>query len=59
MEKMVEETDLADEPKVNFFLSLGKHYEQMVTDHESQTRRLLEYCGLPWEDQCLRFYETK
>jgi len=33
-------------------------YEQMVTDQENQTRRLLEYCGLPWEDQCLRFYET-
>jgi hypothetical protein len=20
---------------------------------------MLEYCGLPWEDQCLRFYETE
>jgi hypothetical protein len=37
---------------------LDLHYEQMVTDQEHQTRRLLEYCGLPWEDQCLRFYET-
>ena len=24
-----------------------------------QTRRLLEYCGLPWEDDCLKFYETE
>ncbi|MBT8049301.1 MAG: sulfotransferase [Gammaproteobacteria bacterium] len=38
---------------------LDVHYEQMVTDQENQTRRLLEYCGLPWEDQCLRFYETE
>jgi len=38
---------------------LDMHYEQMVTDQENQTRRLLEYCGLPWEDQCLRFYETE
>ena len=38
---------------------LDIHYEQMVTDQENQTRRLLEYCGLPWEDQCLRFYETE
>jgi len=30
-----------------------------VTDQENQTRRLLEYCGLPWEYQCLRFYENK
>ncbi len=37
---------------------LDLHYEQMVTDQENQTRRLLEHCGLPWEDQCLRFYET-
>ena len=37
---------------------LDVHYEQMVGDQENQTRRLLEYCGLPWEDQCLRFYET-
>ena len=38
---------------------LDLHYEQMVLDQENQTRRLLEYCGLPWEDQCLRFYETE
>lgn len=38
---------------------LDLHYEQMVTDQENQTRRLLEFCGLPWEDQCLRFYETE
>ena len=38
---------------------LTMHYEQMVTDQENQTRRLLEHCGLPWEDQCLRFYETE
>ena len=37
---------------------LDVHYEDMVADQESQTRRLLEYCGLPWEDGCLKFYET-
>jgi len=30
----------------------------MVTDQENQTRRLLEHCELPWEEGCLRFYET-
>ncbi|MBT8057999.1 MAG: sulfotransferase, partial [Gammaproteobacteria bacterium] len=30
----------------------------MVADQEAQTRRILEHCGLPWEEQCLRFYET-
>ena len=38
---------------------LDVHYEQMVQDQENQTRRILEYLGLPWEDQCLRFYETE
>lgn len=33
-------------------------YEDMVTDQETQTRGLLEHCGLPWEDACLTFYET-
>lgn len=34
-------------------------YEDMVNDQQQQTRRLLEFCGLAWEDQCLRFYETE
>jgi len=38
---------------------LEVRYEDMVRDQESQTRRLLDHCGLPWEDQCLRFYETE
>jgi tetratricopeptide (TPR) repeat protein len=33
-------------------------YEDMVSDQENQTRRLIEHCGLPWEDQVLKFYET-
>jgi hypothetical protein len=38
---------------------LDVQYEQVVLDQENQTRRILEYCGLPWEDQCMRFYENK
>ena len=38
---------------------LDVHYETMVTDQAEQTRRLLEFCGLPWEDACLRYYETQ
>ena len=37
---------------------LDVHYEDMVADQEGQTRRILEYLGLPWEESCLRFYET-
>jgi hypothetical protein len=34
-------------------------YEDMVSNTESEIRRLLDYCGLEFEDQCLRFYESK
>jgi hypothetical protein len=34
------------------------HYELLVTDPEGELRRLLDYCGLPFEDECLRFYEN-
>ena len=38
---------------------LTVQYEDMVTDFENQARRLLDYCELPWEDSCIRFYETE
>lgn len=34
-------------------------YEQLVNNQEEETRKLLDYCGLEWEEQCLRFYETE
>ena len=37
---------------------LDVHYEETVTDLESQVRRILEHCGLPFEDACVRFHET-
>jgi len=38
---------------------LDVQYESVVADQEAQTRRLLDFCGLPWEDPCLRYYETE
>ena len=35
------------------------HYESVLDNQESETKKLLEYCGLEWEEQCLKFYETK
>ena len=34
-------------------------YETLVSDPESTVRALLEYCGLEWNDACLRFHENK
>lgn len=35
------------------------HYEDMVADQEAQSRKVIEFCGLSWHDDCLRFYENK
>lgn len=34
-------------------------HERLVRDPESEIRALLDYCGLPFEAQCLRPHETK
>lgn len=33
-------------------------YESMIEDTEEEVRRLLGYCGLQFEDRCLKFYEN-
>lgn len=38
---------------------LTVQYEELVTDFHLQARRLLDHCGLPWEDACARFHETE
>ncbi len=37
---------------------LRVHYEDIVNDTETQIRRILDYCKLPFEQQCLEFYKT-
>lgn len=34
-------------------LLLRVHYEDVVADLEGQVRRLLDFCGLPFEPACL------
>jgi tetratricopeptide (TPR) repeat protein len=34
-------------------------YEDVVADLETQARRLIAYCGLPWDDACLNFHENE
>ncbi len=34
-------------------------YEDMVASQAAQTRRLLEFAGLPWDDACLAFHQTE
>ncbi|MGH6877662.1 MAG: tetratricopeptide repeat-containing sulfotransferase family protein [Rhizomicrobium sp.] len=34
-------------------------YEELIENPEKEVRRLLDYVGLPFEESCLRFYETE
>lgn len=34
-------------------------YEAVVDDLEAEARRLISFLGLPWDEACLRFHETK
>lgn len=34
-------------------------YEELVRNPEKLTREMLEFCGLDWDERCLRFYESE
>jgi tetratricopeptide (TPR) repeat protein len=37
---------------------LEVRYEELVSDPQTQCRRLLAHCGLPWQDQVLDFHRS-
>jgi hypothetical protein len=41
----------------NFIYEL--EYEKFVKDPEIESKKLLEYCNLPWNKRCLEFYKRK
>ena len=38
---------------------LDVQYEDLVSDKEAQTRRLIDYCGLTWNDACLEPHKAE
>jgi hypothetical protein len=44
----------ASMPGVIYTLS----YEALIADQPGETRKLLEFCGLEWQEDCLRFHEN-
>jgi len=38
---------------------LEVRYEELLDDVKGQSRRLIDYCGLPWDARCLEFHRTK
>ena len=35
------------------------NYEELVSNPEEESRKLIDACGLDWEDACLNFHENK
>lgn len=38
---------------------LEVEYEELIRDPETQAQRLIEYCGLAWNNDCLEFHQNK
>lgn len=38
---------------------LDVHYDDLVRDTEGQVRRMLAFCDLEWEEQCLAFHKAR
>jgi len=38
---------------------LRVQYEDVVADLDTQVRRILDHCGLPFEEACINFHETE
>jgi hypothetical protein len=39
--------------------TLEVRYEDLVKNQEPESRRLIDFCGLPWDDRCLAFHRTQ
>jgi hypothetical protein len=37
---------------------LDVRYEALVNDLENEARRIVAWCGLEWDDACLRFHDA-
>ena len=41
----------------DFILNLK--YEDLIKDTKKEVKKLLNFCELPWDDNCLEFYKNK
>jgi hypothetical protein len=37
---------------------LEVNYEDLVANQEAVSKKLIEFCGLEWDERCLRFHEN-
>jgi tetratricopeptide (TPR) repeat protein len=38
---------------------LEVQYEELVENQEALSRKIIEFCGLPWDDRCLEFHKNE
>jgi hypothetical protein len=38
---------------------LEVRYEELVANQEAVTRRMVEFCGLEWDERCMQFHKAK
>ncbi len=38
---------------------LDVRYEELIADPRTQVEKILDFCGLEWEDACLNFHQSK
>ena len=46
----------------NFDLVGGKtslDYEKMINDSENEIKKLIEFCDIGWDENCISFYKNK
>ena len=41
----------------NFIYQL--QFEKLVNDPETESKKLMKFCALPWDKKCLEFYKRK
>ena len=37
----------------------GLEYEKLINNPEEESKKLMEFCGLPWSKKCLEFYKRE
>ena len=45
--------------KVDSDLIYELEYEKLVNEPEKESKKLMKFCGLPWDKKCLEFYKRK
>ena len=35
------------------------HFEKLVNNPEGESKKLMNFCNLPWDKKCLEFYKRK